>query len=249
MLGGYRPFVHDAHRLDISAQVEAGLLLKFVGNPLHDAQIEIVPAEVIVSGGMDHLVETIAGFDDGDVEGAAPEIEHDEDAGKLFVMPIGERGRGRLVEHAHHVQPGNLAGVLGRLPLHAVEVGRHRDDDVVERTAKVALGVGLELSQNERGHRLGRVFAPHHHARITLPHAAFDGSKRFGRMRQQATASLLADDDGAIGQHRYQGWRRRFALLVEDHRRPVAVENRDARIGRSQIDAGARFFHSSPEML
>jgi hypothetical protein len=40
---------------------------------------------------------------------------------------VRERGRRRLVHHANHIEPGDGSGILGRLSLLVVEVGRDRD--------------------------------------------------------------------------------------------------------------------------
>jgi hypothetical protein len=53
------------------------------------------------------------------------------------------------------LRPGDLAGVLGRLALGVVEVGRHGDDRAVDLLAQVVLGGLLELLQDERGDLLG----------------------------------------------------------------------------------------------
>ena len=79
-------------------------------------------------------------LDQGDVEGAAAEVVDEH-----RLRPVGERGvragdgvaalervgqgrGGRLVEDVEHVQPGDAAGVLGRLAAGVVEVGRDGDD-------------------------------------------------------------------------------------------------------------------------
>ena len=99
--------------------------------------------------------------------------EEEEEEGHLIlglVEPVGQGRRRRLVDHSQHVQAGDLAGVLSRLPadkqifldksnwekksLHSplavVEVGGHGDHGVLGRGAQVALGSLLHLGQHER---------------------------------------------------------------------------------------------------
>jgi hypothetical protein len=56
-------------------------------------------------------------------------------------------------------RPGDLAGVLGRLALGVVEVGRDGDDRAVDLLAEVVLGGLLEVLEDERGDLLGRELA------------------------------------------------------------------------------------------
>jgi hypothetical protein len=71
--------------------------------------------------------------DDGDVERAAAEVV-DRDALDSSVTPeaVGERGGGGLVEHAQHLEAGELAGGAHRLALPVVEVGRDGDDRLID---------------------------------------------------------------------------------------------------------------------
>jgi hypothetical protein len=91
---------------------------------------------VVTVGGLD-LDHPVADLQQRDVEGPAAEVE-DQDGLLLvaLVQAVGQRRRGRLVDDAQHVQAGDLAGLLGGLPLGVVEVGRdgdHRVGDVLAR--------------------------------------------------------------------------------------------------------------------
>ncbi len=68
--------------------------------------------------------------------GAAAEVIDRDRACPLLVEPVGERGRGRLVDDAQHLEAGDLAGILGRLALGVVEVGRDGDDRLVDGLAE-----------------------------------------------------------------------------------------------------------------
>ena len=59
----------------------------------------------------------------GDVERATAEVVDRDHLVLLLVEAVRQRGRGRLVDDAQHLEPGDLARVLGRLALRVVEVG------------------------------------------------------------------------------------------------------------------------------
>ena len=92
-----------------------------------------------------------------DVEGAAAEVEDQHGLLALLVEPVGQRGRGRLVDDPQHLEPGDRAGVLGRLALRVVEVRRHGDDRLGDLLAEELAGVVGQLAQDQRGDLLGRV--------------------------------------------------------------------------------------------
>ncbi len=129
--------------------------LKLLDQVLDDALVPVVAAEAVVAGGRAHLdgreVVVLAHLEQGDVEGAAAEVEDEDELVFLaLVEAVGEGGRGGLVDDAQHVEARDLAGLLGGLALGVVEVRRDGDDRVGDRLAEVLLGVALELLQDAR---------------------------------------------------------------------------------------------------
>src|SRR5262249_16053958 len=49
-----------------------------------------------------------------------------------------------------HVQAGNLPGILRRLALRIIEVGRHRNDSVFYLLAEISCSIVGKFAQNER---------------------------------------------------------------------------------------------------
>ena len=94
---------------------------------LGEARVEVVAAEPRVAAGRQHLEDAAAQLQDGDVEGAAAQVVDRDGALGALVQAVGQRGRGRLVHQPQHLEPGEPAGILRRLPLAVVEVGRHGD--------------------------------------------------------------------------------------------------------------------------
>ena len=130
----------QGHFVALGAQVEALLLLELGNQPLDDALVKIVAAQVGVAvGGLD-LDDAFADFEDGNIERAAAKVIDGDGLVLLLVQAIGQRGRGGLVDDALHVEAGDLACVLGGLALGVVEVGRNGDDRLGNRLAEVGLG-------------------------------------------------------------------------------------------------------------
>ena len=97
--------------------VDAGVLLELGDEPVHQAVVDVVAAEVRVAVGRDDLDDLVADLEDRDVEGAAAHVEHGDELLLRLVETVRERGRGRLVDDALDLETGDLAGVLGRLAL------------------------------------------------------------------------------------------------------------------------------------
>ena len=135
--------------------------------------IEVAAAEVVVAGRRLHVEHAVEHLEHADVERAAAEVVDEHELLCVEVVEaVGQRRRGRLVEDAIDVEAGQLAGVLGRLPLRVGEVGRHRDHRLADGPAEVALGVLLQLLEHERRHLLRRVVAlaqPHLRRRAHQP--------------------------------------------------------------------------------
>ena len=74
-------------------------------------------------------------FQDGDIESAAAQVVHGDDAFFALVEPVGQGGGRGLVDQAQHFQAGDAAGVFGGLSLRIVEIGRHGDDGFRDRLA------------------------------------------------------------------------------------------------------------------
>ena len=106
--------------------------LNSADDPLDDALVDVVAAEVRVAIGRLDLDDALADLEDRDVERAAAEVVDRDRLVLLLVQTVGQRRRRRLVDDAAStVESGDLAGVLGRLPLRVVEVRRNRDDRLV----------------------------------------------------------------------------------------------------------------------
>jgi len=141
----------------VLAEVDALVLLEFGQQPVDDALVEVVAAQVGVTVGRLDLEDALAELEDGDVERAAAQVVDGDLLVALLVQTVGQRRRGRLVDDPLDVETGDPPGILGRLALGVVEVGRDGDDRVGDLLAEIGLRVGLELLQDHRADLRRRV--------------------------------------------------------------------------------------------
>ncbi len=259
-LGLLRGLLEALQRELVVAQVDALLLLELVGQVVDHPGVEILAAEERVAVGRLHLEHAVADLEDRDVERAAAEVVDRDGAGALLLEPVGERGRRRLVDDAQHLEPGDLAGVLGGLALGIVEVGGNRDHRLGHRLAEIALGGLLHLLQDEGRHLRRRIFlAPDldpgvvvvalddlvgdqplvllaHRVVEGAPDQALDGEHRVLRVGDRLSLRRLADQPLAIVGERHHRGRRAGALRVLDHLDVRSFHDRDARVRGAEID-------------
>ena len=110
----------------------------------------------VAVGGL-HFEDAVADFENRNIEGAAAEVVDRNGFVTLLVQAVGKRRRRRLVDDPEHFQTGDLAGVLGRLTLTVVEVGRDGDDRLGDGFAEVGFRIGLQFLKDHRGNLRRRV--------------------------------------------------------------------------------------------
>ncbi len=131
----------------VGREVDAVRVLELAHQPVDDALVPVVAAEVGVARGRLHLEHALAEVEDRHVERAAAEVEDEDGLVVVLVEAVGERGRGGLVDDAQHLEAGDLARLLGGLALGVAEVRGHGDHGLGDAVAQVGLGVALELLQ------------------------------------------------------------------------------------------------------
>ena len=256
LLGG---LVEALQREPVGRQVDALLALELGHHPVDDRLVEVVAAEVVVARGRLDLEDAVAQLEHGDVERAAAEVEDEDGALALLVEAVRQRGRGRLVDDAQDVQPGDAAGVLGGLPLRVVEVRGHGHDGVGDRLAELGLGVALQLLQDHRGDLRRRVLlAVGLHAGVAVragddaigddrhllghlgllaAHEALDREDGVLGVRDRLALGRRADEPLAVLRERDDGRRGAPAFGVRDHGRLAALEDGHTRVRRTEVDA------------
>ena len=200
-----------------------------------------------------HLDDVVADVQDGDVEGAAAEVVNGDGFVGFLVEAIGQGGGGGFIDDALDVQPGDLASVLGGLPLAVVEVRGHSDDGLGDFFAQVVLGGFLELLQHHGGNLRRREFfvvnldagvavagclhLVGHHAAFfgdfveAASHEAFDRVDRFFGIGDRLTARNLPHKAFAVLGEGHHGRGDAVAFAIGDNSRFAAFHHRHDRIG------------------
>ena len=129
------------------------LFFELGNQPVDDALVDVIAAQVGVAVGRDNLNDFLAYFQDRDVKGSATKVVHRNQVVFAFVESIRQSCSGWLVDDALYIQTGDATGVLGCLTLGIVEVSRNGDDGFGHFFAQILFGGALQLGQD-----LGRDF-------------------------------------------------------------------------------------------
>src|SRR4030095_2972430 len=164
-----------------------------------------------------------------------------------------------LVDDAKHFQTGHAARVLGRLPLAIIEVGGNGHDALSTLLAQVRLGGLLQLAQDHgRDLRWGVLLAPHfdpdvavggldhfvrdeldllEHLVVAASHEPLDREDGVLWIRDRLSLSDLSDEDLAVLRESRDRGCQSATLLVRDHGGIAALDDRDHRVGRPEVNA------------
>jgi len=234
--------------------------MRLLDNPAEHALIEIVTAKSGIAVGRQHLEHAAREPEDGNVERAAAEIVHGVDALRRIVEAVGDGCRRGFVQQAQHVEAGEFSGILGRLALRVIEIGRHGDDGADQFAAEGALGTVAQRLEDVGRHFDRALAAGHrnqlHHARridelvgiapgvaeIGQPAAHETLCRNDGVVRILALPCLgivagFGPAIGMVANHRRQ---QRAAALVIQHPREAGLHRGHQRVGGAKIDADSQ---------
>ena len=216
------------------------------------------------------LAIDLGDFDNRNVEGPAAKVVHcDLGVALLLVHTVGKRRRRRLVDDTSYIETGDPPGVLGRLALRIVEIGRYRNDSFSYRFAEIVFGGLFHFHQHPSGD-LGRrhlfavgfdpsvavvrsddlvgdhvAVALHDVVLKTTTDQSLYGKQRILRICHRLALGRLSDEHLIVTGKCDDGRRRTRALGVFNNPRFPALEDSDARIGGSEIDS-YDFAHLKP---
>ena len=139
----------QCHLVALAAQVEAFVFLEFVDEPIHQALVDVVAAEVSVTVRGLNFDHTFADFENRNIESAAAEIVYGNGFVLAFIQAVGEGRRSGLVDDALYFEAGDLPSIFRGLPLRVIEVRGNGDDRFRDFLAEVVFRSFLQLLQNQ----------------------------------------------------------------------------------------------------
>ncbi|EHH12994.1 NAD-specific glutamate dehydrogenase [Mesorhizobium amorphae CCNWGS0123] len=241
-------------------QVDTLFLLELGRQVLDQAHVEVLAAEEGVAIGRLHLEHAVADLEHRNVERAAAKVIDGDGLAVLLVETVGKGGRCRLIDDAQHFEAGDLAGVLGRLALGVVEIGRNGDDRLLDLLAEIGFRRFLHLLQDHGRDLRGRlllaagldpgiaIVALHDlvgdkllvllRNRIVIAAAdqALDREDGVFRIGDRLALGRLADEALAVTADGDDGRGRARAFRILDDLRLLAIHDGDTGVGRSKID-------------
>src|SRR5207245_10652831 len=131
-------------------------------------------SERSVAMGGAYLDDTLAQFDDRDIECTPAKVVDGDLLILLVIQPMGEGSRGGFVDDARDFKASDLAGVPGSLSSRICEVSRHRDDRPLDPFAEMLLGDIPEPPEDEGRDFLGSIHPTSQTDLLRCAHLAFD---------------------------------------------------------------------------
>ena len=83
----------QGHLVALGGQVEAALRLELCNQPVHNALVEVIAAQVRITVGRLHLDDALADLKDRDIKGAAAEVIDRDRLVLLLVEAVGQSSR------------------------------------------------------------------------------------------------------------------------------------------------------------
>ena len=154
-LGLLGRFLEPLQCQHVVLEVNALVLLEFGDDVVDHPLVEVLAAEERVAVGGQHLELVFLvddrDFNDRDIERpAAQVVDRDLAVAFLLIEPECERRGCGLVDDPFDLESGDLARVLGRLPLRVVEIRGNGDDGLGHFLTEIIFGRLFHLTQDFR---------------------------------------------------------------------------------------------------
>ena len=139
-LGFFCGFLEALQSHLVLTEVDAVFLFEFVGDPIHDHLIEIIATQMRIAVGGLYFEHAIADFQNGNVERATAQVIDRDGFICLFVQPVGQSRRSRLVHNAQYFKTRDASCILSGLTLCVIEISRNGNHGLRDRFAQIIFG-------------------------------------------------------------------------------------------------------------
>ena len=154
-----------------------------------------------------------------------------------MVEPVGEGGAGRLIDDSFDIQSGNPSGILGRLTLDVVKIGRNRDDGFRYGLAQEIFGVFFQLHQYHGADGLCFVFCTVNAYAPFSAHMAFYRTDRALRICDSLPSCTFSHQSFSFFCKSYDAGRSHAPGGSGDDDRRLIFHNRHTAVCCSQINS------------
>ena len=242
----FSSFLQTLHRHLIAGQVYAGLHLEGAYQPIHDALVEVVAAQTVVTSGCQNFLHTVAHLDDGHIEGTAAQVIHHDLLLFALVDAIGQCSCGRFVDDTLDIQTGNLACVLGCLTLCVGEICGNRDNSGSDSLAQIGFSVCLQFLQDHCGNLLGGILFAVDAYLVIGTHLSLNGRNGAVGVGDSLTLCNLANHTLAVFRESNNRRSGAGAFGVCNHNGLAAFNNSDAGVCSTKVNTDSLRHNSLP---
>ena len=226
-------------------EVNSILALEFPFEAREQKIVKIVASELVVSVAGEDFSDVAFDAYDRDVKRSAAKVVNQGGVMRGIPETVRQTGGRRLIEDAHHLQPGELSGFPRGVALGVRKVGRNGNDRLSDRLMQFVLRPFHHSAKNQRGDLLGRELLVSDLHRLGRTHLSLDAPDGQMRIKELLMARLPAHEQRAGRGEAHTRWQHPVGLRAKNF--DLAIdESGDLRIGGSEIDTRdhiTHFFH------
>ena len=147
-LGFFGLFFDTLNGVGLLGEIDAGVIFELCNDPVHDAVIPVITAEVRVTIRGADFKDPIANFQRRDIKCATTEVINGDFFVFHFIKTVGQRGGSRFIDNSLNVKPRDLACIFCGITLRIVKISGHRNDGFRDFLTQLGFGVRFKLGEN-----------------------------------------------------------------------------------------------------
>ena len=201
----------------VAGKIYALSSLKLCKHIVCDLLVKVVTTKAVVSCCGKNLDNTIADFNDGNIESTAAKVIYHDLLFFFIVKTICKSCCCRLVDDTFYIKTCNLTCILGCLTLSVIKVSRNCDNCFCYSLAKISLCIFFQLLKNHSGNFLRRIFLVVNCYTIIGTHLSLNGGDCFFCVGNCLTFCRLTYQTLSCFCKSYYGWCSSCTLCICDN--------------------------------